>query len=270
MACCSAVNAGRIFGHLLVAPSLMVRVYRTRIGAPRALHNSIRQAGTLFLFAFAVGAVHATPIVVPPGLAPGSQYRLAFVTAGTRNAGSSQIADYNLFVTTEANLSSGLAALGTSWAVIGSTSAKYAYDNIGGNFTIPIYNLAGQLVATGATDLWDGTIANPIGWNQYGASYSGTVFTGTTFDGSGSSFGLGSPSVTTGSSSLVVAFWISGPTSPSTLTHPFYAISGTLTVPTPEPSALGMTILSLVLGLVLNQARRLRRNKGPAPGAASW
>jgi hypothetical protein len=41
----------------------------------------------------------AAPITVPTGLNPGDRYRLAFVTSTTRDARSSNIADYNLFVT---------------------------------------------------------------------------------------------------------------------------------------------------------------------------
>jgi hypothetical protein len=32
----------------------------------------------------------------------------------------------------------------------------------------PIYNMAGQLVATDAADLWDGTVANPINYDEFG------------------------------------------------------------------------------------------------------
>ncbi|MFM7787424.1 MAG: PEP-CTERM sorting domain-containing protein, partial [Microcystis panniformis] len=49
------------------------------------------------------GAAQAALVVVPPGLNPGQQYRLVFVTSGTRNAESSDINDYNTFVTSEAN-----------------------------------------------------------------------------------------------------------------------------------------------------------------------
>jgi len=41
----------------------------------------------------------ASPITIPPGLAPGSTYFLAFVTGDERDATSSNILDYNAFVT---------------------------------------------------------------------------------------------------------------------------------------------------------------------------
>ena len=39
-------------------------------------------------------AAQAALVVVPPGLAPGAQYRLVFVTAGTRDGTSDNIDDY--------------------------------------------------------------------------------------------------------------------------------------------------------------------------------
>ena len=43
-------------------------------------------------------AVQAAIVTVPTGLNPGDQYRLVFVTSGTRDATSTNIADYNTFV----------------------------------------------------------------------------------------------------------------------------------------------------------------------------
>jgi hypothetical protein len=40
----------------------------------------------------------SVPITLPSGLNPGDQYRLAFVTSSTRDALSTNIADYNNFV----------------------------------------------------------------------------------------------------------------------------------------------------------------------------
>jgi len=54
-------------------------------------------------------------------LAPGSSYFLAFVTADTHDALSSDIGVYDAFVTAEADLDPTLAALDTTWKVIGST-----------------------------------------------------------------------------------------------------------------------------------------------------
>jgi hypothetical protein len=80
------------------------------------------------------GAAQAALVVVPTGLAPGDQYRLVFVTDGTRDATSTDINDYNTFVTNQvtgsalANALSG-AGLTTTWKAIGSTSATSAKVN---------------------------------------------------------------------------------------------------------------------------------------------
>jgi len=68
-------------------------------------------------------------VISPPGLNIGDQYRLVFVTSGTRNAQSSNIADYNSFVTAQANQNAVLSALNTTWTVIGSTATVDARDN---------------------------------------------------------------------------------------------------------------------------------------------
>ena len=47
--------------------------------------------------------VFAAIITLPTSLSPGEEYRLAFVTSGTRDATATDIADYNTFVTDAAN-----------------------------------------------------------------------------------------------------------------------------------------------------------------------
>src|ERR1035437_8589492 len=109
---------------------------------------------TFFVLAVAVVGIalraDAGIIAVPPGLAPGSQYRLGFVTANTYTAASSNIADYNTDVNSEANTIAALAALGTTWTVIGSTDSVNAITNIGADPGIPIYGLDGNEVADDA------------------------------------------------------------------------------------------------------------------------
>lgn len=58
------------------------------------------------------------PITIPTGLNPGDQCRIAFVTSTIRVVTSSNIADYNEFVTAAADTVTELAALGTSWTAI--------------------------------------------------------------------------------------------------------------------------------------------------------
>ena len=52
--------------------------------------------------------------IILPNLPPGSQYQLMFVTAGSRYATSTDIEDYNAFVTAEAQQNPSLPA-GITW-----------------------------------------------------------------------------------------------------------------------------------------------------------
>ncbi len=55
----------------------------------------------LCLFAGIASTIYATPTYVPTGLAPGQTYRLIFVTDSTTDTLSTDVADYNAFVTAE-------------------------------------------------------------------------------------------------------------------------------------------------------------------------
>jgi hypothetical protein len=52
-------------------------------------------------------AVADIDISAPAGLTPGESFRIVFVTDGTRDAASTNIADYNTFVTNDANAEAG-------------------------------------------------------------------------------------------------------------------------------------------------------------------
>ena len=109
-----------------------------------------------------------TPIVtVPTGLNPGDKYRLVFVTSGTRDATSANIADYNTFVTNQVTPTSALGlsltanGLTPTWTAIGSTATVNAKTNTltdpvaNASTSVPIYLINGNKVATGYGDLWD-------------------------------------------------------------------------------------------------------------------
>ena len=114
----------------------------------------------------AAGESLAQPNIFPSDLSPGDKYRLAFVTSTTRDATSTNIADYNTFVTTVANDSSALSSLRTTWTAIGSTSTVDARDNTNTNpgtaTGVPIYLLNDTRLAADNADLWNGTIQNPL------------------------------------------------------------------------------------------------------------
>ena len=212
------------------------------------------------LYTIGTGLVHAAAITVPAGLNPGDHYRLVFITTNAHEAISANISDYDSFVTAEANSNAALLALGTTWVAIGSTDTVNAFDHIGGSFTIPIYNLAGSQVATGSTDLWDGTIGAPIEYDQNGDLTSAQVWTGTSSNGQQSTFPLGAGSglvSTYGASSQTNSAWVLSDQIGQRTPFELYGISGTLTVPgaaVPEPNTLGLVgLVVAVAGLVRSQ-----------------
>lgn len=113
-------------------------------------------------------------VTVPAGLSPGDVYRLVFITSTTRDATSTQIQDYNTFVTSVADSVPALSALGASWFAIFSTSSVDAATNIGVSPpTTGIFNLSGVLLASGTADLFDGSILAPVGVDEQGNTYTG-------------------------------------------------------------------------------------------------
>ncbi|MDP6567563.1 MAG: PEP-CTERM sorting domain-containing protein [Alphaproteobacteria bacterium] len=221
----------------------------------------------------------AAPVTIPTSLNPGDQYRLAFVTAGTRDATSTDIADYNAFVTAQANLSTELAALGTTWTAIASTSAVDARDNTGTNPSVdgtgvPIYVVNDLRLADDNSDLW-GTfnclvcIDTPLNTDQNGNLIDGEVWTGTTRAGWGFRV-LGTTTLgmhpMTGLSTATSYEWTElGVPTDMNDSHHFYAFSGLLTIPTPppdptpapEPSTVMLFWVGLA-GLVGLRRRRVR------------
>ena len=216
---------------------------------------------------------YASPITIPPNLQPGDTYRLAFVTSGTRDATSSNITDYDTFVSAAATN----AGLPGTWQVIGSTNAVNAFDHIGGNFSSPIYLLDGIIIATGSADLWDGTLTSPLSIDENGSQQINLVWTGTQQDGAtlvSSPLGTLSPMI--GLSWLADPNWIETPSSTFFEDHfHLYGISGVLTVPgsndssVPEPGTVSLMMLGgmALVGKVRNLRTRSARGTRPSTPA---
>ncbi len=100
---------------------------------------------------------------------------------------SVDILDYDTFLTdlaTAAGLTYDGAAV--TWQVLGSTETVAANSRLPASVSSPgLYRLDGVKVADNTSDLWDGTIDNPINVSETGtAGVAGRVATGSTSDGS--------------------------------------------------------------------------------------
>jgi len=226
---------------------------------------------------FLLSAATAFAIVVhPTSLAPGDQYRLAFVTSTGRDATSSNIDDYNSFVTTVAELVPELSALGTTWKAIASTEFVDAVANTdtvplsqGGSLGVPIFLLNDTKLVDSNDDLWvlypGGMLDTPLNVNESGSFVvSAFVWTGTQAHGRAAIGHLGYGSGTgamVGSTADLDHDWIyAAQRSPLTDSYLFYALSDTLIVPDPIPEPSTLVLFGLgFLGLVGYVYRRKRR-----------
>lgn len=138
--------------------------------APRRVSKLARLITMLVLAPLLASAAQsfAAPISVPTSLPPGQQYRLAFVTAGIRDATSTNIADYDAFVQAEANTEAALSSI--SWQVIGSTATVSARDHTGtapADYPgVPIFLLNDVKLVDDYADLWDGSLDTAFSADQ--------------------------------------------------------------------------------------------------------
>ena len=183
----------------------------------------------------------AASIITPAGLSPGEKFRMVFTTSTPRDATSSNIADYDAFVSGHA-VAAGLDSYygaPVGWQVIGSTLSVSAISRIplssSSIYLVNPNSLAEVQIASSGADLWDGSIVNPILTDEFGRGVTAPgnfVHTGTQSNGETySTAALGDPNiVVTGTIFLSDQRWIGGGSAfPSTEFH-FYGISEELTV----------------------------------------
>ncbi len=170
----------------------------------------------------------------------GDPYRLIFISSTSRDATSSDIADYNTHIQNAAN-SAGLGAV--NWYAIGSTNTIDARDN---TFTTnldtdgAIFLMNGsEVVANNLADLWDGAVDTRIDNDENGNVSSistpiwtswTAVWTGTNNDGTATSRYLGASNVQLGLAKAELNFWENRSQASNSTNLPFYGISEVLKV----------------------------------------
>ena len=134
--------------------------------------------------------VPTTWSLIPSGLGDGDSFRLLFIGTTSRNASSSDIADYNTFVQDLAAAGhADIRAHSAPFRMLGSTENVDARDNTGTTGTgVPIYWLGGAKVADDYADFYDGDWdEEATGRRETGDSVSiGTswkIWTGSAHDG---------------------------------------------------------------------------------------
>lgn len=230
---------------------------------------------TLFISSFLFLSPHievSASIALPTDLSLGDQFRLVFVTSTKRDATSPDIDDYNDFVQDAADASP-LAVLNQTWVAIASTAQIDARDNTESNpntdgLGVPIYLVDGTRIADDYSDLWDSTLAAPIGITEYGLSVPINVFgrtevwTGSVSQGidvsviqpSREPLGGTLLQVGTGNAGKTDFGWLNFAALPAEYADlPLYAMSGLLTVGeqslVPEPTAfIVWSLLGLTTG----------------------
>jgi hypothetical protein len=230
----------------------------------RRLSNTKAMLAGMILIGSGWSAPAHAGIVIntPAGLTPGDQFRIVFVTDGGTSATSSNISDYDAFVTAQAG---GATYDGqtVTWQAIGSTPTVNAIDHITQTNT-QVYLNDGTEVTNSTTPagMWSGSLNHPINEDLTGSTINQLVWTGTLSTGQGlSGETLGTSSPIQGSSSTNNDFWIAFVGAEPTTGAPLYGISEVLTVQAtvPEPSGLLLAGTGLAMVGVYGLTRRYRK-----------
>ena len=207
----------------------------------------------------------------PAGLTPGESFRFVFVTDGFTTATSSNIADYNSFVTAQAGGATYYGSM-VSWDAIGSTSTVNAIDNIGQQAITGVFLANGTEVTTSTTHmgLWSGALLAPIDHDLTSNQIHTITWTGTIPSGTAEPTSpLGAAQVEIGDSAFKNQSWIDlGGAEDPTEGDQMYGISQVLVVPpsaVPEPSSLLLASTALMAGMAFGWSRSGRAQRRQTP-----
>jgi hypothetical protein len=216
----------------------------------------------------------STIVTTPAGLAPGTEYQLAFVTYDGFLGNSPTIATYNADVTAEAALDAQLLAFdttnGVTWTVVATTPDADASVNAPSSGLV--YTLDGTEIASAANALYSGSILAPLDINQFGNTEAGAVlWTGSNSDGTNNNpfYELGGTFPIEGYTSATNGAWLddtAGIFGDNSLT--LYALSSVITVPSPSavPEPGTVAIIPAAFALLFG-AFRMRRSRAVPSGA---
>lgn len=118
---------------------------------------------------------------------------------------------------------------GDTWRAIVSDSTVDARDRI--VVTGPIRNVMGELIAENHDDLWDGFIAAPVQYTEFGEQFLASPLTGTNTDGTAAADNCndwttaGGASGVVGDAGFASEIWIDAGTGSCGQSYPFYCIS---------------------------------------------
>ena len=174
---------------------------------------------------------------IPSGIAPGDSFRLLFVTSTTRDASSTDIADYNAHVQSAAGAQASVQSFKGQFTALISTASVDARDNTATTGTgVPIHWLGGEKVADDYGDFYDKDWDSVAGKTEAGGSYAGLVWTGGNKAGekSGQRY-AGAEEVRLGDLSDATLPLSSPTAKASSEAYPLYALSPVFTVAEPEP-----------------------------------
>jgi hypothetical protein len=204
-----------------------------------------------------------------PALAPGSSYRLVFVTSDGYAATSTSDGTYNTDVTNEALLNSSLPS--TTWSAIASAGGTSASSNTSCNAACeaaPIYDLDGTEIASSWANMFSGSLLNGIAVDETGTQTQfGYVWTGSNSNGTGAHQAtLGTNNPVYGALGDSGGDWLNFDTEGNSNLLSLYGLSGVLTIPgggpVPEPATLGLLASGGLAAGVLRRLRRRRKTAG--------